>query len=57
MKTSRQWLDDRDRHALASAVAMVEKRRVDATIAMLTAQCCYAAATSVIIHFQFRITP
>ena len=57
MKTAKDWLVERDRHAMASAIARVNKNNLDATIEMLAAQCCYAAATSVIIHSQFRSMP
>lgn len=54
MKTDKEWLAERDKYAMESAIAMHEKRRVDAVVALLDGQCCYAAGVHAIVTREFR---
>lgn len=47
-RTAKQLLDDRDLYATISGGFMISGEKAKAAVALLQAQCCYAAATGVV---------
>lgn len=53
-RTAKQLLDDRDVYATISGGFMISGENAKAAVALLQAQCCYAAATGVVTASVYK---